>query len=316
MLKKVVVTGSLSFDTIMSMPGRFRDHILPDKLHIINVSFIMETYRKEFGGTGGNIAYNLALLGYRVKLVGAAGNDFSTYKAFLKKQKNLDISGVRFYKNVATANGFAMTDQDDNQIWGFFAGAMKYSQELPIKQDLNRHTFLVVAPNDVRAMMIYTKEAKKAGAEYLFDPAFNIPHFAGEQLRQAVYGAKIVIGNDYEISLLKKKLGWNLNKILEGGRLLVTTLGAEGSIIQKINVKLNIPAAKPKNTVDPTGAGDAYRAGFLAGYLREFPLSYCGRMGSVCAAYTVEKYGTQTHKFTSAQFERRYSENFGEQLTL
>src|SRR4030042_2064536 len=141
MLKKVVVTGSLAYDTIMSMPGKFRDHIQPDKLHILNVSFIMQTYRKEFGGTGGNIAFSLALLGYPVSLVGAVGNDFSPYLSFLKKQMLINTSGVCSYKNVATANGFAMTDQEDNQIWGFFEGAMKYSKELPLEQALTQQSF-------------------------------------------------------------------------------------------------------------------------------------------------------------------------------
>lgn len=312
---KIVITGSLAFDHIMSMPGRFKDHILPEKIHILNISFIMTTLRKEYGGTAGNQAYNLTLLGIKPKMAAAAGSDFSDYKKHLIKSR-VDISGVKIFKDVLTATGFVTTDKDDNQIWGFYEGAMKHSVKLNVKKWLSKKTFLVIAPNEPRAMMKYVREAVSIGAEFLFDPAFIIPHFTKKDLRLALGKAKIIIGNDYEIALIRKRAQVSDDFLTNKGKTLITTLGAKGSIIQRGKERIKIPAARAKNTSDPTGAGDAYRAGFLAGYLRGLSLSICGRMGSLAAVYTVEKYGTQTHRFTIREFERRYENNFEEKISL
>jgi len=313
-MKQVVVTGSVAFDHIMSMPGRFKDHIMPDKLHILNISFYVETLRRGFGGTGGNQAYNLTLLGYKPLLVAAAGRDFGEYKQFLQKA-GVGIEGVREYKEL-TATGFAVADQDDNQIWSFYAGAMKRATKLSLKPYLDKANLVMVAPNEPEAMTRYVGECSQAGVDFLYDPAFWIPNLGKQALVKGVKGARIVIGNDYEIELLLRRTGLKKKQVLTGERILITTLGAKGSIIETGKETFEIPAAKPKNTSDPTGAGDAYRAGFIAGYLKNLPLSVCGRMGSVTAVYTVEKYGTQTHRFTLAQFKKRYQENFGESLTL
>ena len=316
MFKKVVVTGSLAFDHIMSMPGRFRDHILPDKLHILNVSFIMETFRQEFGGTGGNIAYTLGLLGTPCILAAAAGNDFAAYKRHLQRIKKIDLSGVSIFKNEKTARGFVTTDRDDNQIWGFYEGAMKKSRTLSLKKFLNRNVIVMVAPNDPEAMMLYVNEAISLKAPYIFDPAFNIAHFSFRDLRKALKNAHILIGNDYEITLIKRRLGLNQRSLLKNCSIVITTLGPKGSRIDTKDRVIKIPSAKPQNESDPTGAGDAYRAGFLAGYVRGMPLDVCGKMGAVSAVYTVEKYGTQTHMFSMRQFEKRYKENFGKALVI
>ena len=203
---KLVVTGSIAFDHIMSMPGQFADHIMPDKIHMLNVSFFMDTFRKEFGGTGGNIAYSLGLLGSNVVLSGAVGNDFKDYKKHLSKFKKIDLAGVKEFDKLATAQGFAMTDKNDNQIWGFYTGALAETAKIKIDEFLTRDSYLVVAPNEVKASMNYVKTATKKKVSYMFDPAFNIAHFSTSDLKLAVAGADVLIGNDYEMELIGRKL--------------------------------------------------------------------------------------------------------------
>ncbi|MBU0569564.1 carbohydrate kinase family protein [Patescibacteria group bacterium] len=316
MFKRVVVTGSLSFDHIMGMPTRFADHIMPDKLHVLNVSFIMKRFRREFGGTGGNIAHTLSLLKIPTLLVATAGNDFAPYKKHLRKFKTLDISGIKIYKSQTTANGFVMTDQDDNQIWGFYEGAMKNASKINLEKFLKPGDFLVIAPNDPSAMASYVKTASKLKIPFMFDPAFNIPHFSKNDLRFGVQNAEIVIGNDYENELIQRQLGWTKKQLLNSTKVLITTLGAKGSKINHNGKTISIPNAKPSDTSDPTGAGDCYRAGFMAGYVKGFTLEMCGKMGSISSVYTVEKYGTQTHRFTQKEFIKRYEQNFKEKIDI
>jgi adenosine kinase len=289
------------------MPGSFSDHIMPDKIHILNVSFIMQTFRREFGGTAGNIAYSLALLKAPVLLVASAGNDFDDYKKHIKNFK-LDMSGIKIFKNAQTAQGFVTTDKDDNQIWGFYEGAMRKARTISLAKFLKRGDFLIVAPNDSVAMIKFIKDSVKNNVPYLFDPAFNIPHFSKQDLGFAVKNAAIVVGNDYEIELIKRRLG--MKSISRNNQILITTLGARGSVVKEGKKEWRIPPAKPQNTSDPTGAGDAYRAGFMAGFLKQLPLNICGKIGSLSAVYTVEKYGTQTHKFSLGEFKKRFKSNF------
>lgn len=289
---------------------------MPDKIHVLNVSFIMKKFRREFGGTGGNIAYSLSLLGTPTELVGTAGKDFGPYMKHLSKNVNLNTSGIRQHKSLLTASGFVMTDQNDNQIWGFYEGAMKKSEKINIGKHLKTDSFLVIAPNDPVAMIKYSSAAMKTKTPYLFDPAFNIPHFSKNNLSLAVSNAEILIGNDYEIELIKRKLNWTTQKLTKSSNIIITTLGSKGSLIQQAGKMIRIPPAKPKNNSDPTGAGDAYRAGFLAGYFRGLTLEVCGRMGSIASVYTVEKYGTQTHQFTLKQFAARYKQSFDKLLDI
>lgn len=308
---KLVVTGSVSFDQIMTMPGRFADYLQPEKLHILNVSFLMETFSRHFGGTGANQAYSLALLGFRPKLAGTVGTDFGSYRRHLTKA-GVDLSLVMPVKD-KTATGFAMTDKDNNQVWGFYAGAMKQANKLSLRGELADGDWLAITPNDPRAMTNYVNQAIIAGANYLYDPAVQLPRFNREQLKRGISGAKIVIGNDYEVALMEKISGRSQEQIAANS-VLISTGGAKGSLILTAKEKILIPVAKAKSVVDPTGAGDAYRAGFLAGYIKGLPLPVCGRMGALCAVYTVEKAGTQTHHFTLAQFKKRYKLNFDHEL--
>lgn len=315
MVSPIIVAGSIAFDHIMSMPGRFSDHIMPDQLHILNVSFIMKTFRQEFGGTGGNISYTLGLLRIPNTLVSVAGGDFSDYKKHLLKDKRINVN-VKIYKNEQTARGFVITDRDDNQIWGFYDGAMRLSIKVSLNKYLKKDSLVMIAPNNPVAMEKYVDEAIEHGSEFMFDPAFNIPHFRLRSLKKAVFHSTITIGNDYEITLIKKRLGLSTNQITNKCKILITTRGSSGSVIQTKKGSFKIPPAKPKNSSDPTGAGDAYRSGFLAGYIKGMPLDVCGKMGAISSVYTVEKYGTQTHKFSINDFKKRYEQNFGEEKAL
>lgn len=312
-MSKVIVTGSVSFDHVMSMPGRFKDYLMSDKLHILNVSFLMDTFRRQQGGTAGNQAYNLALLGLRPVLAAAVGKDFAGYKDSLLRA-GVDLSMTKAYKRELTATGFAMTDQDNNQVWGFYSGAMKQAKNLSLKPKTKREDWVIIAPNDPQAMGQYIDECEEIQCQFLFDPAFQIPCLSLAKLKKGVMKAAILIGNDYEIALLRQRLKLTKSQILKSGIILITTYGAKGSMIEKGFEAIKVPSAKPLNSSDPTGAGDAYRAGFLAGYLKKLPLEVCGRMGALAAVYTVEKFGTQTHKFSLTEFKKRYKANFGYEL--
>lgn len=299
----VVVTGSLSYDFIMDFAGRFADRIMPNKLHVISLGFLVDKLTKQFGGTAVNQAYTLKLLGIDPIIVTSAGNDFGDYLKFLKKHK-IPTDGITIYKDEPCSSYHVVTDSDDNQIGAFHIGASRYNDRLEIPKDTD---FVTIGPTDPKAMKSYVKQCK--GKKYMYDPAFQIDHFTSDELHTAIAGAQIVIGNDYEIALMKRKVDISVP-------ILVTTLGSKGSIIETKKESIYIKPAKARNVSDPTGAGDAYRAGFVAGYLRGYDLAVCGRMGSVAAVYTVEKYGTQTHYFTKREFVRRYEDNYGTKISL
>ncbi len=307
----ITVTGSLAFDTIMDFPGKFSDHIMPDKIHQINLSFLVNTLKKQPGGTAGNIAYNLALLGCPVSIVGSAGSDFSEYGQFLKNA-GVDIAQIKIIDNESTSSAFIMTDKSDNQITAFYPGAMSQNSSLP----LDTSDLVVISPNDPKAMVSFTKQCQDKNISYMLDPGMQLPALDVEDLKSMINGATILIGNDYEIELLKDKLQVTSDELLATSKILITTLGEKGSIIQSESETTQINIARPKQIVDPTGAGDAYRGGFLAGYSRGFDLKVCGQIGAVAACYTVEKYGTTSHRFTIQEFKDRYTENFEEKLTL
>lgn len=312
---KEIVTGSLGYDYIMNFSGRFADRIMPDKLHQISLSFLADKLTKNLGGCAGNIAYTLKLLGLEPTIVATAGNDFTDYQQFLIKH-HMTTSGIRFANDEPTSSYHVVTDRDDNQIGAFHLGASKYNKELPLPQDA-KSQFVVIAPNDPEAAKKYVAQCREHSYRYLYDPAFQIDNFTPEELRFAIEGAEILIGNDYEIALIEQKLGITHEDLLVmGPKVVITTLGAKGSIIENRRDAMHIKSAKAKNVSDPTGAGDAYRGGFLAGYLRGFDLETCGKMGAVAAVYTVEKYGTVTHHYTKEDFIKRYKENYKSDLSL
>lgn len=310
MKKKIVVTGSLAYDYIMNFPGVFADNIDPSKLHVMSISFLAETLKKERGGTAGNIAYNLALLNSSPLLLATAGDDFSGYRKFLR-QSGVDVSGVKIIEGEATSMAMILTDIKNNQITAFHPGAMNQADSLSISK--SKGDFCVIAPTKPEAMSSAVSECKEFKIPYLYDPGMQLPRLSDEDLISGILGAEILIANDYEMGLIESRVK---SRESRKPKIIITTLGAKGSVIESGGKKIKVEAAKPTEVLDPTGAGDAYRAGFLAGFMRDLDLKTCGQLGSIASCYTVEKYGTTNHTFTIEQFNKRYRENFGEELKL
>ena len=310
--KKILVSGSIVYDRIMNFPGKFKEHILPDKIHILNVSFTISKLKESFGGTGGNIAYNLALLQEQPILLGVVGEDFLKYEDWLKKYR-IDISKIKKCRDESTASAYIITDQDDNQITGFYPGPLdkKYCQ---VAKRLKNAKIAIVSPEAKGRMIEYVKIYSQSSIPYIFDPGQQITSFSKQELEQAIAGSKVLIGNDYEVQLIIDRLKSNIVKLQKMTEILVVTKGAKGSDIYHKNKKIKIPVAKPQNTSDPTGAGDAYRAGLIKGLINDWSLEKTGRLASLVSVYTVEKYGTQTHGFSWKELEKRYKNNFKENL--
>jgi adenosine kinase len=316
MKHKVLVTGSIAYDRIMDFPGYFKDQILPEKIHILNVSFLVKQLKESFGGTAGNIAYNLSLLGRKPTILANVGaKDFLLYEAWLRKNK-IDLSQIRILPGQHTASAYIITDQANNQIAGFYPGAMSkaITSQLKAKSLKLKADIAIVSPQNPMDMVNFPKLFKQNKTPYIFDPGQQTTSLSGGQLKQAISGSKVLIGNDYEINLISKKTGWQNGDLTKRAEILVTTLGEKGSVIKQGDKVYKIPPAKSKNTSDPTGAGDAYRAGLIYGLLKNWPLPKIGRLAGLVSVYTVEKYGTQTHQFTWKDLEKRYQQNFKEQL--
>ena len=312
--RQIVVAGSLAFDHIMDFPGLFKDHILPEKIDSINLSFLVSDLKKKRGGCAANIAYSIALPGGRARIVAAAGHDFDDYAAWLEGE-GIDLGGLHRFDDIVTASCFITSDQSSNQIVGFYPGAMKYAGTISMAESAgDRPEMCIVAPDDPAAMLRHCKEAKEVRIPLVFDPSFQVIHLSGEDLWEAMRGARIVMLNDYEFAVLKEKTGKSEEQMLEEIEILVVTLGSEGSSIRTRDDHIEVPACEIAAMVDPTGAGDSYRAGFLTGLSEDRELEICGRMGSVASAYVVEQYGTQTHRYSREEFEARYERNFGEPL--
>lgn len=305
----VVVTGSLAFDYIMDFPGYFKDHIDSSKLHILNISFLVDTLKKLRGGTAGNIAYNLALLKVRNSIVSTVGNDFADYEVFLE-EAGVDTSLIKQIDDEFSAQAKIITDKDDNQITAFYTGAMKYASQL----SLPKSNFCIIAPNDPEAMAKYVSQCTSQKIPFMFDPGMQLPRLSDKQIIDGISGAEILIGNDYEMGVIMKRLGLNIKELAKKAKIVVTTLGKDGSEVISGSESFKIPAAKVKKVLDPTGAGDAYRAGFLAGYLKGLKLPICARMGSIAASFAIEQYGTSAHVFSLKDYTKRYKESFGETI--
>ncbi len=315
-MNKILVTGSIAYDRIMNFPGKFADHILPEKIHSINLSFLVSDLKESFGGTGGNIAYNLSLLGLHPEILCNVGaRDFILYEQWLKKNK-INTSGINILPGQHTASAYIITDQKDNQIAGFYPGAMSKAttKSLQATSYKLQADLAIVSPQHPLDMVNFPKIFKKKKIPYIFDPGQQMTSLSPSQLKQAIAGSEVVIGNDYEISVIAKRTGMSLEKMLKQTKLLVITKGEKGSEMRTGNKILKIPPAKPKNTSDPTGAGDAYRAGLIYGLLNNWPLEKTGRLAGLISIYTVELYGTQTHKFSLKELSKRYRQNFREKL--
>lgn len=311
---KIAVSGSLAYDQIMDFPGHFSDHILPKEIHNLNLSFFLSGLRRSFGGTAGNIAYNLALLKEKPIILGVAGFDFGDYRKWLEKG-GADISRIRTVSTDRTATAYIITDQSDNQIAAFYPGARPkdYAGRACNFKEID---LAIIAADDKQRMLDYAAAYQKHHIPYIFDPGQALIAFSNTELSKAIKGAKVLIGNDYEIKLMADKMKMTLVQLIKLVEILVVTKGGQGSIIYQGNEKIMIKPAKPKNTSDPTGAGDAYRAGLIKGLIMGYNLKACGQLAGLVAVYTVEKHGTQTHRFSLAELKKRYQKNYQEKLVI
>ena len=303
-------TGSIAFDYILSFKGRFRDHILPDKAHILNLSFLVDNLKKRRGGVAGNYAYNLALLGYPSAVLATAGSDAAEYRTWLE-ELGIDCRGLRLMDQEISATGFTTTDLDDNQITGYYGGAMNLAGSLGLDDTVPDPEAVIVGPNAPDAMLRLVRECRQRGVRWVFDPAHQLPHLSSDDLVDGARGAWILIGNDYELELIQQRTGRSLDSLKELSELVVTTLGRQGSRIDAGAQASAIAAAPARVESDPTGAGDAYRSGLVAGLLRGLDIPTAGAVASLAATYAVEQVGTIEHRYSTEEFSGRFHEAFG-----
>jgi adenosine kinase len=308
--KAALICGSVAYDTILQFPDRFKSHILPDKIHILNVSFLVPEMRREFGGCATNIAYSLHLLGDRGVPMATAGHDFGPYRDHMAAE-GIPLEGIKVVDGTFTAQAFITTDLDDNQITAFHPGAMQHAHLNKVADAGPGIALGIVAPDGRQAMIEHAAQFAAAQIPFIFDPGQGMPMFGGEELKTFIAQARWVAVNDYEWGLLQQKTGFTVSDITSQVDALVVTRGAEGSVIYTKGASLTIPCAKPRAVVDPTGCGDAYRAGLIHGLLRGLDWEKTGRMASLMGAIKIESRGPQNHRFTQAEFDRRYQDNFG-----
>ncbi|MCX5999001.1 MAG: carbohydrate kinase family protein [Chloroflexi bacterium] len=300
----IIVSGSLAYDRIMNFPGHFSDHLLPEKIHVINISFTLDGMKEKFGGTAGNIAYALTLLGENPLVLATIGHDYHKYFAWLAKN-HIDCRGIKIIDEEFTASAYITTDQADNQITGFNPGAMKHPSDLDFDSVSPQDTIFIVAPGNLQDMMNYTAACRARDIDFIFDPGQSLPMWNGPDLAGCIEGSRILISNDYELDLIITRTGLNREALLERTGAIITTLGERGSQICMPDCVMDIPAARPREVVDPTGAGDAYRAGLVCGLLHAETIEQAAVMGSVCASFAVECYGTQEYTFSRQEFRER-----------
>lgn len=304
-----LICGSFAFDTIMVFPERFRDHILPDKVHMLNVSFLVPELRREYGGCAGNIAYNLKLLGGQGLPMGTVGHDFRVYWQWLE-ENGIDRRFVKEIPDAYTAQAYITTDLDDNQITAFHPGAMNHAheQQVPTGQGI---TLGVIAPDGRQGMIDHARQMARANIPFVFDPGQGLPMFGGDELRRFIEQAAYVAVNEYEAAMLEDRTGLSVTQIAERVDALIVTHGAKGSEIYVEGRHLEIPAARPSAVKDPTGCGDAYRAGLIFGIQRGMDWETTGRVASLMGAIKVASSGTQNHRFSTAEFAERFRSVFG-----
>ncbi len=311
---RIIVTGSLAYDYIMDFPGFFKDHVLPEKVHMLSVSFLVDSMRKMRGGVAGNIAYSLALLGTRPLIAATAGQDFQDYRTRLE-QIGVDTSGILEIEDEFTSSCFINTDRANNQIVAFYAGAMAQASQVSLPDlGVTSEDLVLISPTDPQAMERYVRDCQEHGVPYIFDPGKQTPRLEAEHIRLGLAGAHVLVGNDYEFAMMAKKLGISEAELIASAPITVITRGASGSTIYTSATDgqgLTIPSAVPEEVRDPTGAGDAYLAGLAFGIMHELPLEVTGRIAAQTAVYAIEQRGCQEHTFTRAEFVSRYAASFG-----
>ena len=309
---RALICGSLAYDTIMVFPDRFAAHILPDKIHMLNVSFLVPELRREFGGCAGNIAYNLRLLGDAGYPMATAGHDFDAYAHWMAKT-GVPQDYIRIIDTEHTAQAFITTDRDDNQITAFHPGAMQHAHVNRVSEARDI-AIGIIAPDGRRGMIEHAAEFAAAGIPFIFDPGQGLPMFEAADLTRFISQASWVAVNDYEWQLMQQKTGWSVREVLEKVRALIVTRGPEGSVIYTPQGEIAIPCAKPRAVVDPTGCGDAYRAGLIHGLMHGLDWGLTGRMASLMGALKIEVRGTQNHRFSGEEFAQRFRASFGTAL--
>jgi adenosine kinase len=314
----IVITGSVAFDYLMRFPGRFRESLLAENLHHISVSFLVDDMQRRWGSIGANIAYSHALLGGKPRLMATVGQDFGEYRARLERI-GVNTEAAIAIDHVFTASFFANTDLDNNQIASFYAGAMSYARNFTIANTLNkRPEYVVISPNDPVAMHQLTEECHRSGIPYMYDPSQQVPRTEGDELRMGIEGAHTLVANEYEWGLIVKKTGMTREDVFRKVKVLVITKGKRGADIYAEGHHYEIPLfpVPDEEIADPTGVGDAFRAGLLRGMEVGWDWETTGRVAALCSAYVLEKVGTQEHHYTPEAFVKRYRGSFDDHGAL
>ncbi len=306
---RVLVSASLAYDYIMTFPGSFKEHILPEKAHVLSVSFLFDSLRRHRGGIAGNIAYNLALLGEPSAVVGAGGSDFGSYRVALDGL-GIDTSLILDVPDLLTGSAFMTTDLDNNQIAGFFPGASVHAAEISIRTAMDGMRLGIVGATSLEAMRGHVSEIAASGVPLVYDPSQQVVALSAEDLVAGIDAAWAIVGSDYEFAMITQKTGLEIDDLAERAPLLIVTYGDQGSEFRLGSDHVKIPAVRTDAIVDPTGGGDAYRAGFIKGVLLGFDLPICGRLGALAATYAIERHGTQEHAYQSDEFVERFEHAF------
>ncbi len=302
---RILVSGSLAYDRIMDFPDKFANHILPDKIHILNVCFMVNGLKEQFGGTAGNIAYNLSLLGEKPIILASAGKDFASYAAWLGKN-GLSLEGVRVVDDEFTAGAYITTDLADNQITGFNPGAMKYPCQYDVQKYRDEQSLAIIAPGNLDDMVSLSRSYKSLKIPYIFDPGQSIPALTTDNLLEMITGSMLFISNDYELEMVLRSTGLSKDDLLDKTDAVITTLAERGSIVRDKNGETSVRAVTPLKVSDPTGAGDSFRAGLIKGLVMGKTIREAALMGAVCASFGVECQGTQCHWFSTEDFWTRH----------
>lgn len=306
---RTLICGSIAYDNIMVFPDHFKNHILPEKIHVLNVAFLVPEMRREFGGCAGNIAYNLKMLGGEPVMMATVGDDYAPYAARFE-QIQLTQQHVQHIPETFTAQAFITTDLADNQITAFHPGAMNFSHLNSVK-DTSDIRLGIIAPDGRDGMMQHAREFHEAGIPFVFDPGQGLPMYNGQELLDFIDKADYIAVNDYEGQMLQDRTGRSLESLANQAKVLIITLGAQGSIIYADGKKIEIPCVKPKEIVDPTGCGDAYRAGLLYGIVNNLDWQTTGQLGSLMGSLKIAQKGGQNHRFSRDEIDQYYFESFG-----
>jgi adenosine kinase len=306
----IIVTGSIAYDYLMSFPGKFTEHFLPDHMNRISLSFLVDTMDKRRGGCAPNIAYTLALLGQRPRLMATAGQDFGEYRQWLEAA-GVDTSLVKVVDGKFTASFFCSTDTESNQIASFYTGAMADAAGLSFRTATDAR-LAIISPNDPAAMVQYAEECRTLEIPFIWDPGQQCARMSGDELAEGIAGAAVVICNDYEFELIRQKTGLGEAEVLERAGALVITKGENGCTILERGRSIDVVAVPPHRLVDPTGVGDAFRGGFMKGMAEKVPYEICARFGSVAATYALEHLGGLSHAYSWQEFRARYEAQFGQ----